>query len=64
VLGYAGIYGYIAPTTTAILAAGPVLLLGVVALLGRVENNDLLALSAECTRVPVFLLLTGFVLLL
>lgn len=57
VLSYAAFDGYLSATTTTILAAGPVSLLVVIALLGRVESGELLTVAAECTRLPVFLLL-------
>jgi len=57
VLSYAAYGDYLSATTTAVLAAGPVSLFGVTALLGRTKRGELLALAAECTRLPVFLLL-------
>jgi 4-hydroxybenzoate polyprenyltransferase len=59
VLGYAASGGYLSGITAAILATGPISLVGSIALLGRVENSKLLTLVAECTRLPVFLLLAA-----
>jgi 4-hydroxybenzoate polyprenyltransferase len=55
VLGYAAFGGYLSAPAATILATGPVSLLGVIALLGRVESDKMLTLGAECTRLPVFL---------
>lgn len=57
VLGYAAFGGYLSATAATLLATGPVLLLGVIALLGRVRSGEVLALGAEFTRLPVFLVL-------
>jgi len=57
VLGYAAVGGYLSAPVATVLATGPVALLGVIALLGRADSGEVLALGAECTRLPVFLLL-------
>lgn len=57
VLGYAAVGGHLSAPVATALATGPVSLFGVIALLGRADSGEVLALGAECTRFPVFLLL-------
>lgn len=57
VLGYAWLAGILTGTVVAILGTGLVALVGVVALLGRSEKHRALTVAAECTRIPVLLLL-------
>lgn len=49
--------GHLTPTAAAVLSVGLAALLGVIALVGRVDNDDFLGIAAECTRLPVFLIL-------
>lgn len=56
ILGYAMIGGYLTATVVAVLLIGPAYLLGVIALLGR-TSEDILTVAAECSRVPVFVIL-------
>ena len=48
--------GHLPSTAAATLSVGLAALLGVIALVGRVDD-DLLGIAAECTRLPVFLVL-------
>lgn len=56
-LGYAAARGYLTDIAAAILATGLVALTGVLSLVGRIEHDGRLTVAAECTRLPVFLLL-------
>ena len=57
VLGYAVVSEYLTLATALILTLGLLSLGSVIALLGRVDNNSLLTVAAECTRLPVFAVL-------
>jgi len=56
-VGSAAVAGYLTGPTAAILATGLVALTGVLTLLGRTHHEGVLTVAAECTRLPVFLLL-------
>lgn len=51
--------GIVGSRAAAILATGYVALLGVVALVGRRVDHNTLTIAAECTRLPVFVLLVA-----
>lgn len=57
--GYAALAGYLSPTVTAVLLTGPAFLIGVLSFLGRSDDEDLVVLAAEFTRIPAFLLLAA-----
>lgn len=56
-LGYAALVGHLTGRAAGALGIGLVCLTGVIACLGRVEQEALLAVAAECTRLPAFALL-------
>jgi len=56
ILGYAMVGGYLTATVVAVLLIGPAYLFGVIALLGR-TSEDILTVAAECSRIPVFVIL-------
>lgn len=56
-LAYSALAGIMAVTAVGTLSIGLVCLLGVIRGIGRVENEQLLSVAAECTRLPVFALL-------
>lgn len=56
-LAFATAAGHLTSTAAVILSAGLAALLGVIALVGRVDDDDLLGIAAECTRLPVFVIL-------
>lgn len=57
VLVVASAAGYLSVLATAVLALGPLASYGILTLLGRVDNSDSLSVLAECTRLPVFVVL-------
>lgn len=57
-LGYATVDGHLTGRAAVALGVGLVCLTGIVACLGRVERETLLTVAAECTRLPVFALIT------
>lgn len=59
ILGLAHVVGLLSTVAVGILSVGLVGLFGVIAGVGRIENETGLSLAAECTRLPVFALLVG-----
>lgn len=57
-VGVAALGGLVSVPAAAILALGVVCLIGVVALVGRTDDDKALTVAAECTRLPVFVALT------
>lgn len=55
--GLAVLAGYLSFTTATVLAAGPLVLLVVLSRLKAVEEDDSIVVAAECTRLPVAVLL-------
>lgn len=58
VLGGTAFLGILSASSAAILTLGIACLFGVVALVGRTKYDDALTVAAECTRLPVFVVLT------
>jgi len=56
-LGFALTSGYLDISAAVALAVGLACMLGVVALLGRVDDPELLSLAGECARLPTLLVL-------
>lgn len=56
-LGYAFTRGYLGGVAVTALAVGLCCMLGVVALLGRIDDTELLAIGGECARLPVLVFL-------
>jgi 4-hydroxybenzoate polyprenyltransferase len=57
VLGVATLSGYLSLTMVSILSVGLLMLLAVISQLGRIEDDELLVIAAECARLPVVAIL-------